>query len=329
MNLKTYLLTEIGCIENEYLDQYLELLQTAAITGSSTQYCELHHAVPVAYYYHKYACNNKSTAKRKYADKDVNNKIVKLLYKDHCKAHWLLFHCTTGKLKAASANAFCRMLNISYRQKFETTITEAEYAELQAQRDYIKQQADTKYWTAEQVEWLIDNFEHYSYEECGKVLNKTVLSVQYKVSALGLCKMRRWTESELTYLIAHGATATDKELAEVLNRAPATIASKREALGIKKILPEKKNIKNIKKEPRVKLTKEESLARRRAEYEARKNTAEFKAKRKEEYQRSKEKQKQYARAYHEQHKSDLAYRQKRVKAAQAYRKKKKEINTGG
>ena len=263
MNLKTYLLTEVGCIANEYLDQYLELLQTAAITELSTHYCELHHAIPVAYYYHKYNCNNKFTAKRKYADKDINNKVVNLLYKDHCKAHWLLFHCTTGKLKAASANAFCRMLNISYRHKFETTITEAEYAELQAQRDYVKQHADTKYWTVEQVEWLIENFEHYSYEECGEVLNKTAQSVQHKVFALGLRKQtQRWTETELTYLTEHGATVTDKALAEVLNRTPATIASKRKALGIKKAIPEKEDSK---KEPHVKLTKEESLARRRAD----------------------------------------------------------------
>ena len=177
MNLKTYLLTEVGCIDNEYLDQYLILLQTAAITEITTQYCELHHVIPVAYYYYKYDCKNKTTAKRKYADKDINNKVVNLLYKDHCKAHWLLFHCTTGKLKAASANAFCRMLNISYRHKFETTITEAEYAELQAQRDYVKQHADTKYWAAEQVEWLIENFERYSYKECGEVLNNHLVKI--------------------------------------------------------------------------------------------------------------------------------------------------------
>ena len=52
MNLKTYLLTEVGCIDNEYLDQYLILLQTAAITEITTQYCELHHVIPVAYYYY-------------------------------------------------------------------------------------------------------------------------------------------------------------------------------------------------------------------------------------------------------------------------------------
>lgn len=327
MNLKTYLLTEVGCIDNEYLDQYLELLQLAAITEASTQYCELHHAVPVAYYYYKYSCKDKSTAKRRYANKDANNKIVNLLYKDHCKAHWLLFHCTTGNLKAASANAFCRMLNIGYRYKFETTITEAEYAALQAQRDYIKQHSETRYWSAEQVNWLIENFSNFSYEECGMALNKTAQAVQHKIFALGLRKKNlHWTEAELSYLVEYGAATPDKELAKVLNRTPATIASKRTALGIKKAVakPEKP-----KKESRVKLTKEESLARRRAEYEAKKNTEEFKARRKAIYQSSKEKNRQYAKAYHEQHKDDLSYRQKRVKATQAYREKKKEINNGG
>ena len=92
MNLRTYLIEEIGCLDNEYLTEYINLITTYTLAAG---YSEQHHIIPVAYYFKKYGCKSKCEAKRKYADKDPQNGLVQLLYKDHIKAHWLLYNCTT------------------------------------------------------------------------------------------------------------------------------------------------------------------------------------------------------------------------------------------
>lgn len=84
MNLRTYLIEEIGCLDNEYLTEYINLITTYTL---ATGYSEQHHIIPVAYYFKKYGCKSKCEAKRKYADKDPQNGLVQLLYKDHIKAH--------------------------------------------------------------------------------------------------------------------------------------------------------------------------------------------------------------------------------------------------
>jgi hypothetical protein len=38
--------------------------------------------------------------------------IVNLLYKDHCKAHYLLYFCTIGRLKHANAEAVSYMFSV-------------------------------------------------------------------------------------------------------------------------------------------------------------------------------------------------------------------------
>ena len=306
MNLRTYLIEEVGCLDNEYLTEYINLITTYTLAAG---YSEQHHIIPVAYYFKKYGCKSKCEAKRKYADKDPQNGLVQLLYKDHVKAHWLLYNCTTGYLKQANAKAYKRMLNEKYTYKFEHRLTDEEYAELQYQMDQIVQSEDTAYWSAEDTKWLVENFRNYSYAECGKHLNKTALAIQHKIYALGLTKYKMWTEDEVEWLKTNILIYSAKECGEYLNRPVCNVQSKLSELGLTNLKPKAKGVKK-EKSAKVKLTEEERLERRRAKYKEYSQTAEYKQKRKEEYKANKEKLKQYAREHYAKQDAELR-RQKR------------------
>lgn len=311
MNLRTYLIEEIGCLDNEYLTEYINLITNYTLTEG---YNEQHHMIPIAYYFKKYNCKSKWEAKRKYADKDSQNRLVQLLYKDHIKAHWLLYNCTTGYLKQANAKAYKRMLNEKYTYKFEHRLTDEEYTELQYQMDQIVQSEDTAYWSSKDTNWLVENFRNYSYTECGKYLNKTALAVQHKIHALGLTKYKMWTEDEVEWLKTNILICSVKECSEYLNRPLRNVQSKLSELGLTKLKFKTKVIKKDKvvkvKEKKVKLTKEEQLEKRRAAYKEKSKTVEYKQKRKEEYETNKEKLKQYAKEYYAKQDAELR-RQKR------------------
>lgn len=306
MNLRTYLIEEIGCLDNEYLAEYINLITTYTLAAG---YSEQHHIIPVAYYFKKYGCKSKCEAKRKYADKDPQNGLVQLLYKDHIKAHWLLYNCTTGYLKQANAKAYKRMLNKKYTYKFEHRLTDEEYAELQYQMDQIVQSEDTAYWSARDTQWLVENFRNYSYAECGKYLNKTAHAVQHKIYVLGLTKYKMWTEDEVEWLKANILIYSAKECGEYLNRPVCNVQSKLKKLGLTNLKPKAKDIKK-EKSTKVKLTEEERLERRRTKYKEYSRTIEYKQKRKEEYEANKEKLKQYAREHYAKQDAELR-RQKR------------------
>ena len=306
MNLRTYLIEEIGYLDNEYLTEYINLITTSTLTDG---YSEQHHMIPIAYYFKKYNCKSKWEAKRKYADKDPQNRLVQLLYKDHITAHWLLYNCSSGYLKHANAKAYKRMSNEKYTYKFEHRLTDEEYTELQYQMDQIVQSEDTAYWSANDTNWLVENFRNYSYTECGKYLNKTALAVQHKIHALGLTKYKTWTEDEVEWLKTNILICSVKECSEYLNRPVCNVQSKLSELGLTKL---KSKTKVVKKEKltKVKLTEEEQLERRRAKYKEYSQTVEYKQKRKEEYETNKEKLKQYAKEYYAKQDAELR-RQKR------------------
>jgi hypothetical protein len=56
MELKNYLI-EIGFINNNYLDEYVDLIINYKLTDDG--YVEVHHTIPIAYYYDKYNCKTK------------------------------------------------------------------------------------------------------------------------------------------------------------------------------------------------------------------------------------------------------------------------------
>ena len=104
LDLKQRLLSFGFFIDNAALDTYIELMSTAKNNSKLDLlgYSEWHHVIPVACYKQKYKCKNRQQA-LSYADKDSTNIKVALLYKDHCRAHYLLYLCTKGLLKHANA----------------------------------------------------------------------------------------------------------------------------------------------------------------------------------------------------------------------------------
>lgn len=129
-------------ISNKYLDEYLKLIE---MPFSFSGYYEEHHVIPVSVYKYRYKCKDRKTAERDFADKDANNYKIKLLFKDHIKAHWLLYNCTVGPVKVANGRAFLRM---TAKLKLDPAqlIDEAALNYIQQLKDELTN-SDSNYWS--------------------------------------------------------------------------------------------------------------------------------------------------------------------------------------
>ena len=107
-------------IDNQYLDQYVKLIIDNR-NNISNVYCENHHIVPACYY---------KTSSIPVDNSDIN--IVRLSYKNHIHAHYLLSLCTTGDMKFKMICAVLRMLgnntNLS-EEEFNSFINDKELQE--------------------------------------------------------------------------------------------------------------------------------------------------------------------------------------------------------
>ena len=86
-------LIELGCIDNEWLDKYLEIIEANLATKKSKKSTQAHHAIPVNDYWTSDKPYNRSEA-LKLARMDEINFEVNLLYKDHLLIHGYLTLCT-------------------------------------------------------------------------------------------------------------------------------------------------------------------------------------------------------------------------------------------
>lgn len=90
--VKTKLL-ELGYIDNEWLDKYLEMVEINLYTPRDRKSTQEHHAIPVnSYWTSDEPYNRKEALKLSRLDND--NFKVNLLYKDHLLAHSYLTLCT-------------------------------------------------------------------------------------------------------------------------------------------------------------------------------------------------------------------------------------------
>ena len=86
-------LIELGYIENEWLDKYLEIIEANLETKKSKKSTQAHHAIPVNAYWTSDE-PYKRTEALKLAKEDKVNFVVNLLYKDHLIIHSYLTLCT-------------------------------------------------------------------------------------------------------------------------------------------------------------------------------------------------------------------------------------------
>ena len=216
---KEELLSTGHFIDNSYLDDYVELVNST----TTTAYTERHHILPRAYY--------------DLLELDIDNSdnnLVRLSFADHCKAHWLLYFCTTDKLRYASQTAFVIMVNgLAKRLK---DYTEEDFIVLQEMKEQLLADSAT-FWSAEEDEFLKLHFLEFTDEELASKLNRTEIAVRARRTYLHLQRLKMlpdYTDKELEYIIANFYKAELKEIAAALNRPVSSVIAKCGRLGLKK-----------------------------------------------------------------------------------------------
>ena len=146
--LKQKLLNTGYFINNAYLDDYIQLLCTET---TNQEYVEKHHILPRAYF----------VAEGLKLDNSAAN-IKKLSYADHCKAHWLLYWCTTSVLKTANAYTV-QYMQSSYKKytgldKRKFQFNDADFKLLEYYKNQILYDAKNLFWSDQDIATLRQNY---------------------------------------------------------------------------------------------------------------------------------------------------------------------------
>ena len=200
--LKQKLLNTGLFLDNEYLDEYINLVLSNNITIG---YTEKHHILQRNYF-------KKSGLP---LDNSPDN-LITLSYCDHCKAHWLLYFCTTGYLKKANEASIryivemYKVLTGKDRNKFE--FNDYDFQLLQSYMTSIVNDENSRYWTEAEVAYLKKNYCGYlTGPKSAKYLNKPINLVNEKARLLGLSKnCPDWTEAEIEILYKYYPIEGDK-----------------------------------------------------------------------------------------------------------------------
>lgn len=185
--IKQYLLNTGYFVNNQYLDDYIDLIQKPF---SLPNYAEYHHILPISYYKYKYGCKNRKEAKL-FADHDLNNLKIKLSYADYCKAHWLLYNCTKDKLKEDMATAFLYMIDRKTNKiLLSTGLSEQEYKKLQSYRDDLVNSTRSKYYSEKEKQFLIENASIMTLKSMAKQLNRSIESINQQLRIIGIKRIK-------------------------------------------------------------------------------------------------------------------------------------------
>lgn len=96
--------------DNEYLERYINLINSNLSTESKPFITQQHHIVPVHVF--KY--------KKMPIDNSINN-LVNLKFSDHLLAHYYLMRCANNtRVELANANAIFKNINNPHSQDLET-----------------------------------------------------------------------------------------------------------------------------------------------------------------------------------------------------------------
>lgn len=194
--LKQKLLDTGYFIDNDYLDHYVDLICTEFVNQG---YIEKHHILPRAYF----------AAEGLKLDNSVMN-IKKLSYADHCKAHWLLYWCTTSSLKTANAWTV-QFMQTSYKKytgldkrKFqfnEDDFKLLEYYKTQIMYD-AKNDAKNLFWSDQDISIVKQNYSKLGAEGVRPLLNfdRSVQAIRLCASLLHLRSPIYWSEEEIANL---------------------------------------------------------------------------------------------------------------------------------
>lgn len=229
--LKNKLLATGYFIDNNFLDQYIDLVTNNSVNNC---YSEYHHILQKQYF--------------KLINTPIDNSAenLRLLsYADHCKAHWLLYYCTTGKLKRANAASVNYILTV-YNSLHKTLKTEEElsdevFLELQKYYDDIRNDQDSKYYTDYEIKFLRDKYPNYGAKYCASKLKRSINSIRSEITILGLTRNWTWTDEMNKFLRLNYNIIGGKACAEKLNLSQKSVYKQAKKLGLtragKKIIP--------------------------------------------------------------------------------------------
>lgn len=126
MTLKEELLKLNFVVDNEYLDKYVELVETNRNTKREKFKTQKHHIIP--------KCISKII---QYQDENSKHNIVNLTHENHLYAHWLLYKiASTENYKYRLGNAIIEMADKKGNRHFET-LSEKKIKEIAMDYDEI------------------------------------------------------------------------------------------------------------------------------------------------------------------------------------------------
>lgn len=211
-------------IDNEYLDRYLDLITSPTVIQG---YSELHHIQPRSYFKYNNLVIDSST-----------DNIVRLVYKDHIKAHYYLYYCTTDKLQTANAAMVMSSVKLLSKNKKLTDLTETDFIEVQEYIDAIRNDTNSKYWTDEELTILLHLTPRSSNKKRDdfKILfpNKTYEQVLSKAVLLGIkIGTIPWTTEEDNLLKQYFPIIGQAVINYLPNRTVQACARRARLLGLK------------------------------------------------------------------------------------------------
>lgn len=223
--LKDMLLNTGYFLDNQYLDDYLNLVLLNDYTGEN--YSEIHHILQRAYFKKLGVAVNQAKANK-----------VRLLYKDHCFAHYLLYFCTIGFLKQANFTALKTLWTtgntISAKAKVLKEVSLADFEQLQAHMQEVADDPDNYWWSKEELAILYEYYPIEGKRIVTRLPNRTAASCFSKANDLGLFHSTRWTKDELQILQKHYPLDGPSKTKELLpNRTIEAVRRMAANLGIK------------------------------------------------------------------------------------------------
>ena len=229
--LKTILYKKYNFIDNEFFEQYLDLILN--YDRYSPGYRENHHILPVMLY--KTNTVTARTAALKLADADKDNFTVNLLFKDHCLAHYLLYNCTSGKIKSGNATVikflndmYIRLTKVDKKMQFNY----ADFELLQSYYENIAKNSDNSLWSIDDLQFLIANYAEKGQRFCAEYLGRSLQSISTKAKRIGLKMNKWWLPEDEQFLRDNIKNYTLEELSKILNRSVKSIIGKASALGL-------------------------------------------------------------------------------------------------
>ena len=225
--MKNILLQTNYFIDNEWLKKYIKLTSKDAKIG----YTEKHHIIPVSIYKYQNNCKTRYEAEV-IADKDIKNKVVKLSFIDHCKAHLYLYNCTIGEVKHSNEIAFRIMVEDKVKIK-NADLTKEEEQLLISWKNKILVESKW-YWSDDEIKFIKKNYNKLTVEQLSQQLGRTKKSIGNYITRLRIAESKSWTDDQVEFLKLNYTKLTAKQIAEQLQKTKSAVDHKAQRLGLKK-----------------------------------------------------------------------------------------------